>query len=58
MTRKNVKRTEPEEYKIAREYIFRYIHRKGLSEYKIASAIRHKGKVYEAFILIKEREDR
>jgi hypothetical protein len=46
--REKVKAVGPDEYKIARDYIFRYIHG-GRSEYKLASAIIHKGKMYEAF---------
>jgi hypothetical protein len=49
--------TDIPEYKIAREYIFRYIHN-NIAACKLASAIRHKGKIYEAFIVIKEREDK
>jgi hypothetical protein len=54
--REKVKSAGPDEYRIAREHIFHYIHGKG-DKYKIASAIRHKGKIYEAFIVIKERDD-
>jgi hypothetical protein len=46
------------EYKISREYIFKYIHDSRIAERKLGSAIRHKGKLYEAFIVIKEREDK
>jgi hypothetical protein len=56
-SREKVKPAGPDEYKIARDYIFRYIHGNGkLCEYKLANAIVHKGKMYEAFIVIKERE--
>jgi hypothetical protein len=51
-----VKDTGPDEYKIARERIFRYIHGQK-DQCKLGSAIRHKGKYYEAFVVIKERED-
>jgi hypothetical protein len=56
--REKVKSAGPDEWKIAREYVFRYIHGKGQGEYKLASAIRHKGKIYEAFIVIKERDEK
>jgi hypothetical protein len=56
-SREKVKSAGPDEWKIAREHIFRYIHGKGISEYKLASAIRHGGKIYEAFIVIKERRE-
>lgn len=55
-SREKVKNTGPDEFKIARNYIFKYIHG-GRSEYKLASAIIHKGKRYEAFIIIKEQND-
>jgi hypothetical protein len=53
--RQQVKAAGPDEYRIAREYIFHYIHG-GRSENKLGSAIVHKGKMYEAFIVIKEQE--
>jgi hypothetical protein len=54
--REKVKSAGPDEWRIACEYIFRYINGAGkTSEYKLAGAVRHKGKVYEAFIVIKER---
>jgi hypothetical protein len=53
--REKVKPVGPDEYRIAREHIFRYIHG-GRGEYKLAGAIVHKGKMYEAFIVIKEQE--
>jgi hypothetical protein len=47
----------PDERRIAREHIFRYIH--GMKkECKLASAIRHNGKLCEAFIVIKERDEK
>jgi hypothetical protein len=55
-SREKVKSVGPDEWRIAREHIFRYIHG-GRGEYKLASAIRHKGKIYEAFIVIKERDE-
>jgi hypothetical protein len=54
--REKVKNPGPDEYIIARNYIFNYIHG-GRSEYKLASAIIHKGKRYEAFIIIKEQNE-
>jgi hypothetical protein len=48
----------PDEWKIAREYIYRYIHSGRISESKLASAIIHKGKRYEAFIVVKERDEK
>jgi hypothetical protein len=55
--RQKVVSAGPDEWKIARERIFRYIH--GMKkECKLASAIRHKGKIYEAFIVIKERDEK
>jgi hypothetical protein len=57
-SREQVKSVGPDEWKIAREHIFRYIHGKGkVNECKLASSIIHKGKVYEAFIVIKERSE-
>jgi hypothetical protein len=55
-SREKVKDPGPDEYKIARDRIFRYIHSYKLP-CKLGSAIRHKGKYYEAFVVIKERED-
>jgi hypothetical protein len=55
--REKVTSAGPDEWKIAREYIFNYIH--GMKkDCKLASAIRHKGKIYEAFIVIKERDEK
>jgi hypothetical protein len=56
-SREKVKNVGPDEWKIAREYIFRYIHG-GRNEFKLASAIIHKGKLYEAFIVVKERDEK
>jgi hypothetical protein len=56
-SREKVKNPGPDEWKIAREYIFRYIHG-GRNELKLASTIIHKGKLYEAFIVIKERSEK
>jgi hypothetical protein len=56
-SREKVKNVGPDEWKIAREHIFRYIHG-GISEFKLSSAIIHKGKVYEAFVVIKERNEK
>jgi hypothetical protein len=56
-SREKVRSTGPDEWKIAREHIFRYIHGGG-SESKLASAITHKGKLYEAFIVVKERSEK
>jgi hypothetical protein len=55
--REKVKSAGPDEWKIAREHIFDYIHGMKM-ERKLASAIRHKGKIYEAFIVIKERDEK
>jgi hypothetical protein len=55
--RENAKTTGPDEYKIAREHIFRYIHGNGRSEYKLGSSVIYKGKRYEAFIVVKERNE-
>jgi hypothetical protein len=56
-SREKVKDPGPDEWRIAREHIFHYIHG-GRSERKIASAIIHKGKLYEAFIVVKERSEK
>jgi hypothetical protein len=53
--REKVKPAGPDEYRIARDYIFRYIHG-GRGEYQLGSAVIHKGKRYEAHIVIQEWE--
>jgi hypothetical protein len=57
-SREKIIGTNIPEYKVSREYIFRYIHNSNIATYKLGSAMRHKGKMYEAFIVIKEREDK
>jgi hypothetical protein len=55
-SREKIIGTNIPEYKIAREHIFRYIHSQR-AVCKLGSAIRHKGKLDEAFVVVKERED-
>jgi hypothetical protein len=51
---KRVNPNEPDEFRICREYIQLY-RTKGINNCKLGSAIIHDGKVYEAFIVVKER---
>jgi hypothetical protein len=46
---------EPDEWRISREYIHLY-RTKGMNNCKLGSAVIYNGKVYEAFIIVKERD--